>query len=335
LAAREHVQDRPGTGSSEQRECARQEWCTDYRIIPGADGAQRRPALTYQAFCQPDTALIATYLSPDAGLPAAYRRLAADIGNPARRREMVRVPFGPRMPLSEYYDLLMRRTAEVLGSYEERVRTAANLVPADTRRSSLRALWSGEAAVAGSAQILSAHLSALLALPAGPVIRHIPAAEVKAATDPRRAMPLAPWWQGAVVCSSAYGTAAILAMMDGAGAGIEILDLHRRCLAALGEIAANPELLDGIPCRSCGVMGLERAEPPADPETEADYSRCPDPACGDRMKLATYRAWVKRYEAWARSLEPLTCQRCANGDCGECIYPGCQCATEGHLRDVA
>jgi hypothetical protein len=175
------------------------------------------------------------------------------------------------------------------------------------------------------------HLSVLLALPAGPVFRHIPSAELKAAGSERAAAaPILALWQDAIVFANRDGMATLLAALTGAHAGLEVLDLHRRCLSALGEVAAHPEILDGVPCRSCGTMGLERAEPPSDPKTEPDYSRCPSLSCGDRMKLDTYRAWVRRYEAWARSQEALTCQRCLRGDCGQCVYGGCECAANGH-----
>ena len=310
-----------------QHECARGDWCTGYRLVPAGDGTSKRaPGLTYQAFCRADTALIAGHLSGGQDLLAAYGRLAAEMGNPARRGEMVRVPFGPRMLLSEYYDMLMRRTTEVLCSYEERVRTAARLAPADTERSRRH---EGRA-VGQACRTLSTHLSVLLALPEGPVFRHIPSGELKAADNWRATSPVLDLWQDAVVYANRDGTATILAALSGAGAGTEILDLHRRCLTALGEVATHPEILDGVPCRVCGNPYLERAEPPSDPKAEANYSRCPSMACGDRMKLETYRAWVKRYEAWARSLGPLTCQRCANENCGQCIYPGCECAANGH-----
>lgn len=321
----------PHAGTEGQRECARQEWCTGYRLVAQDDGTSKRaPGLAYTAFCRADTAVIADNLSAETGLAAAWSRLAADIGDPVRRGTMVRVPFGPRMVLSEYYDLLMRRITEVLCSYEERVRDAARLVPADTQRSRRPAYQ--HLVVENAAATLSVHLSVLLALPEGPVLRHIASAELKAAGEPRRVLrsPVLELWQDAIMLANRDGMATLLAGLDGTSAGLEVLDLHRRCLSALGEVATHPELLDGVPCRSCGTIGLERAEPPSDPKAPADYSRCPDASCGDRMDLATYRAWCKRYETWAKDLGPLTCARCAKGDHGECVYEGCQCAAIGH-----
>lgn len=326
---RSALKDATSASTEGQRECAREAWCTGYRLVPQGDGTSRRePGLSYQAFCAADTALIAANLSAETGLPAAWLRLEADLGDPARRGEMIRVPFGPRMLLSEYYDLLMRRITEVLRSYEGRVREAARLSAAPFRST-------GRHAVELAAATLETHLSVLLALPEAPVYRHIPSAELRAAGDPRTAgAPILETWQDAIVYANRDGTARIVASLSGAHAGLEILDLHRRCLTALGEVATHPELLEGVPCRvgDCGTMGLERAEPPADPAIEAPYSRCP--ACGDTMKLPTYRDWARWYAAWASSAGPLTCQRCLLGRCESCIYTGCACAAEGH-QDAA
>jgi hypothetical protein len=313
----EPVSQQAEAGESQQ-ECARDQWCSGYRLVPQDGGGSRRePGLSYQAFCGPDVALITGYLSAQ-GLPSAYGRLAAEIGDPPRAGTLIRVPFGPRMLLSEYYDMLMHRIRDALCSYEERVRTAASLAPLDTRHSSHR---DGRLAVDQAARILSAHLSAFLALPPEPMLRHIPSAELTRTP-----------WQDAVVLRRQDGMATLLGDFSGAEGGNEIFDLYRRCLSALGEVATQPEIFDGIPCRSCGVMGLERAEPPSDPKTEADYSRCPSFSCGDRMKLGTYRAWVARYTAWASSLGTLTCRRCENGTCEQCVYVGCECAAAGHWR---
>jgi hypothetical protein len=318
----------PEAGTDGQRECAREAFCTGYRLVPAGDGTSRRaPGLAYQAFCAADTALITARLHPRHGLPAAYWWLRAEIGSPVRRSEMLRVPFGPRMPLSEYYDLLMRRILEVLCSWEDRVREAARLsAPApepDPHKAAGRA-----------AKTLADRLSVLFARPAEPMVRHIPSGELRAADSWRASSPVLALWQDAALCANADGMATIRAALPGPAAGIEILDLHARCLTALGQIAPPAEVFDGIPCRVCGTVGLERAEPPPDPAIEADWSRCPDPSCGDRMKLATYRQWVTRYSAWAQSLETLTCRRCEAGNCAECVFPGCECAGDGH-REAA
>lgn len=318
----------PPASTEGQRLCAREGWCTGYRLVQQADGTSKRePGLTYTTFCVADTAVIAGHLSPVRGLPAAYWWLQAEIGNPARRGEMIRVPFGPKMLLSEYYDLLMRRITEVLCSYEERVRDAARLTALDTQESAL----GSHKTVGGAAKTLHAHLSALLALPAEEMFRHVPSGELRASTDARSAgAPVLGLWQNAVVFGNRDGTATLMVPLNGAAAGTEILDLHRRCLVALGQVGTIPELLDGVPCRVCGTMGLVRAEPPSDPKAEADWSRCPDMSCGDRMRLGTYRQWCARYEAWAKSLGSLTCHRCEIGRCEHCIYAGCECAAEGH-----
>jgi hypothetical protein len=331
----------PGTG--EQRPCSRGQWCASRTVTTEGGERVTTPAMGYQAFCRSDTALIAARLHPQHGLPAAYWWLRADLGNPVRRGEMVRVPFGPRMLLSEYYDLLMRRITEVLCSWEGRVLAIWEQRAREAGRSSARtpARTSSDAHenAKAAARYLSDNLSVLFAAPPEPMLRRVPSAELKAAESWRASSPVRALWQDALLHDNANGMAVIRPSLSGADAGTEILDLFSRCLSALGQIGPPAEVLDGVPCRVCGVMGLERAEPPSDPEREADWSRCPNLACGDRMDLKTYRQWTSRYEAWVKSLGPLTCRRCelAKGDPEkyshqDCIYPGCECADRGHPR---
>jgi len=321
----------PPAGTESQRECHRGPWCTGYRLIPGDNGTTLRvPGVAHAAFCLADTALIAARLHPRRGLPAAYWWLRADLGNPVRRGEMVRVPFGPRMLLSEYYDMLMRRITEVLCSWERRVREVHHLSDPVPEADGHKVVARAAATIGGE------RLSSLLACPPEPMLRRVPSGELKAA-EGRVCSPVLALWQDAILHDNANGTAVIRASLSGAGAGTEILDLFSRCLSALGQVAPPAELLDGVPCRSCDAMGLERAEPPSDPEIPAMHSRCP--VCRAEMDLATYRDWSAWYSEWAKGLGPVTCQRCLNADRDpgrhshrDCIYGGCECAARGHPR---
>jgi hypothetical protein len=320
-------------GTEGQHECARADWCTGYRLVLAGDGTSKRaPGLTYQAFCTADTALIGEQLGE---LPFAYGRLQAGIGDPVRRSEMIRVPFGPVIPLSEYYDGLMRQIAPELCAWAARVRAVKSLSPPP------QAPVLSLAAVGHAAATLGRNLSALLALQPGWMTRIIPRPPGRGGGPPS-VTDLEDRFGDCEIVRFGVDSVTIMVQLGGTDAGLEILDLHRKCQRALGEAAPRPEILDGVPCRVCGVMGLERAEPPPDPKAEADYSRCPALPCGDRMNLETYRAWVKRYEAWAKSAGPLACQRCEgiwrNGtfakDHEGCIYDGCSCAAQGH-REAA
>ena len=95
------------------------------------------------------------------------------------------------------------------------------------------------AAVDEYATVLGAHLNVLLALEPGPMMRSVP---LKSHIDPDLVTML---------------------MLGGQDAGEEILQLHRSALLVLGEIVKQRETLDGVPCKRCEAMALERAEPPS------------------------------------------------------------------------
>lgn len=233
---------------------------------------------------------------------------------------MIRIPFGPAIPLSEYYDSLIRQIAPGLSAWAARVRAVKQL-------SAPHLPILSAAGVAYAAFVLQRNLSALLALQPGWMTRTFSRPPGKSGKPPS-ITDLEATYGDCEIVRFGIDSVTLMVQMDGTDAGLEILGLHRKCVVALGEAATRPELLDGIPCRACGVMGLERAKPPSDPTMPENYSHCP--GCSDQMALETYRAWVKRYEAWARSLGSLTCQRCVNGDCDQCVYHGCECAAAGH-----
>jgi len=137
------------------------------------------------------------------------------------------------------------------------------------------------------------------------------------------------------------GWVTVLDELDGGEAGNEILDLHWRARKILGETKAQPESLDGIPCRNCEAMGLERAEPPSDPSLEANHSRCPE--CGDEMDEDTFAEWADTYLTWARGAGIRECRRCALAAQAateeesarlhaECCWDRCQCRDGSHPR---
>ena len=286
---------RPGYGADSDAEaagdpCSREAYCSGRRIVVEDGERKIIPARTYGAFCSACRLLIASCLSE---LPAAYVRLAGEIGEPSSQHAGVRTPFGPRLPLRADVDELMRSIAEVLMSWEERTRETARLSVLDTQRSRRR---SQAEAVAASVQLLSAHLTVVLALEAGPMVR-------------------------AVAVHSAEDEITVLDL-GGQQAGEEILWLHRRALLTLGEVVRQREALPGVPCRICESMSLERAEPPSDPDREAMYSTCRE--CRDQMSKLTFDAWTERYAHWAES-SGVACRRCQSGRCAECQWAACAC----------
>lgn len=317
----------PAGDAGGQHPCARAEWCYG-RTVSTVDGKPViTAALTYRAYCDRCAAHIGECLD---ALPAAYVRLHGELGEAPRRGQMSHVPFGPRLPLREDIDALMRHMAVTLCSWEARVRAVARLEPrnpelaVDTARS-----------VEQSAEKLATHLEVLLALQPGWMVR---------------AVPLAPGRHGkpAAICDEAgmllerlepiaetdiirlgVDFIATLVTLDGQDAGREILQLHYKALSTLGETRQQAETLDGVPCRNpeCEDMALERAEPPSDPSLPAMYSQCA--SCHAQMSREDFTAWAAMYAAWADD-SALVCRRCKGGRCRECTYSRCACANHGH-----
>ena len=128
------------------------------------------------------------------------------------------------------------------------------------------------------------------------------------------------------------GWVSVMDKLDGADAGNEILQMHWRARSILGETRQKPETFDGVPCRACEAMTLERAEPPSDPALNANHSRCP--RCGDEMDRETFAQWADTYASWAGTAGIRECKRCqlAEPKCGECTWFACSCARGEHPR---
>ena len=127
-------------------------------------------------------------------------------------------------------------------------------------------------------------------------------------------------------------------------AGNEILRLHWRARACLGETKAQPESFDGIPCRACDEMTLERAEPPSDPSLAAMHSKCS--ACKDEMDGEEFAQWADMYASWARGAGIRVCRRCELAGRAEtqekravlhagCCWHACACGQAPHPRRPA
>jgi hypothetical protein len=314
MAARERF--RPpsapaAAGEDAQHQCAMGTWC--HAATRDAEGTWHA-ALTWQPFCSSCRSRIAACLEE---LPGGCVRMLVQIGLRPRAGKAVRVPPGPREPIRLEVDALIRETAWVLGSWPERVAAVARLSPPDTQASVAHPVE----AARDAAQALHAHLDALLALPPEAMARVMyspqAAEEWIAVTDPDEA--------GSVRLS---GEAFMMPRLSGVNAGKEILDLHYRARKVTGEVKARPEPLDGVPCRECEDMALERAEPPSDPERPAMHSKCA--SCRHEMTREEYDAWVAMYRSWAEGTPGLACRRCQNGDHGQCAWGRCACRAREH-----
>ena len=314
----------PVGDEDERHACALGDFC---HAATRSDDGLWHPAGTWQAFCSACRGRIATCLDE---LPAACVRLLVQIGQRPKTGKAVRVPPGPREPIRLEVDALVREMAFVLGSWHERVAMVARLSPPRGAAS----LTHPAESVRDAVKVLSAHLDALLALPAEPMVRvfYAPLAAQDAADgrDPSRPWS-APGEDGRVLHS---GEAYLLPPLGGEAAGKEILDLHHRARKITGEVRAKPEAFDGIPCRECEQFTLVRAEPPSDPQAPAKHSWCSDPACGAAMDKDDYDEWVTRYQAWARSAIQV-CRRCQKaaekGEPHDCTWEACTCRANGHV----
>ncbi len=265
-------EDEDGDG---KRDCARGEWCSSRTTVTENGVTIRQPERGYQPFCPKDRRLLETDL---AQIPFQFVCLAAEIGNPARDGQVIRVPFGPRVLIRIDIDTLMRAVEESLSSWHERV---ADVMSLSYPTVNLSRRQRPAIAVRNAVRVLVYRADALLALEAQPMAR---TRRVVTGRDPKGS-----------------GTEDIRVMedLDGTDAGLEVFTLRYLCRAVLGETRARPEELLGVPCRreECDKLALRRAELPSDPEAPVWWSECA--VCGDRLTEEEYRDWTRRYARWA------------------------------------
>ncbi|NRQ36010.1 hypothetical protein HII36_29875 [Nonomuraea sp. NN258] len=177
------------------------------------------PALSYRPFCDTDRSLIAQAIQ---GMPLLYAAMAdllvADrSGGFAYDAVRVTTSQGRPVPINLDADASQREMAEILVSWEERVRDVARMPALDTAASRGQRLG---VLIAQAVTVLAPRLDALLALQAAPMVR-----------------------------------GGELVDLDGAGAGLEILDVRRRAVARLPESGGDDRPLS-VPCGGCGWRGL-------------------------------------------------------------------------------
>jgi hypothetical protein len=310
------------------------ELCDGAKITWDNGERRRVPALTSRAFCEPCRSRIITCLGE---LPSAYARLAAALGDTPRTGSQIRVPFGPSEPIRGEIDALMRVTAVILAGWDARVRgSRLRLSRGDPRRDIHTAGY-----VRDAAQTLGKHVDVLLALQPGWMTRVFtfpfakPGKTFAAGTAGQAPIPdeIEREIGHEEIVRVGDGWVKVTTRLGGPAAGNEILDLHYRARRRLGETRPQPESFDGIPCRACDEMSLERAEPPSDPKLAAKKSRCA--LCKDEMDDAEFAQWCEMYASWAHGAQIQVCKRCTAGRCGECCWHACSCAQVSHPRRPA
>jgi hypothetical protein len=199
-----------------QRECSRGDRCSDPRLAFDGGKTVRLPALTPRAFCDADRTAIAKALND---LPELFVRVHqrldktyAVAGGP-----VVSVSKSAPVPISLAADELLRLILSTLTAWEERVRTVARLRPLDTETSRRRR---DGVILCQAWTILAAHLDALLALPAEPMMRD-----------------------------------GDLLDLSGADAGLDLLYLAHRCRRLLTDNRQPPRHCAGVYC-DCGFAEL-------------------------------------------------------------------------------
>ena len=271
---REHAERSEG-----DRDCARSEWCASATRERLDDGTtERTPAKTYRAFCDKDEAIIGQCLT---ALPATYARLALAIGDHVTGEIMVRVPFGPSVPLRCDVDEVMRLIIDAVLSWHERVAAVARLSLPDTQAWRTRSLGPYAAGLlAASVPVLAGHLTTLLGLERDVMLRPCSPAVTRFAQ----------------VLSNGADTALVLA--SGAEAGNELLQLDYLGRAALGETNPDLDRLLGIQCPGCGHLSLRRAEPPQHDGDTVYFARCGD--CQHLLTSPEYDWWLRRLTGFYR-----------------------------------
>jgi hypothetical protein len=291
VSFRDHDSYRPDRQQQEQahgdRVCARGQWCASASRAERDDGTWgREPASCTGVFCAVDEAIIGGCLE---AFPALHGRLAGAALERLSAEVLVRLPFGPGVPVRVDVDELMRLLVDVACSWHERVATARKLAPPDTQRTRARQLTAGAGTLLDDAvPVLAAYLDDLLALPPGPVTRPWPSLLAVVVPD-------------AIVLGAAGDTATL--GLCGADAGNEVMRLEYAGRAVLGETDPAPEVLHGVTCRSCERRSLRRAAPPQHDGDPAYASECT--RCGHLMTAGEYRQWTSmnaRY--WRERVTP-------------------------------
>ena len=227
---------------------------------------------------------------------------------------------GSRVLVSPEIDALMRPMTAILGAWYARVRHIPGLQLADPD-----APHDTPEGFKAACETMAKHITPLLTLQAGWTTRVYswqPGTPMPADVEAEIA--------DAEIVAIGDGWVKVTVQRSGAAAGNEILDLHWRARRILGETKGRPETFDGIPCRNCDEMALERATPPSDPSLPAMHSKCA--LCKDEMDREELAQWAERYASWARGAAIQACKRCSSGTHHECCWHACSCSESEHPR---
>ena len=271
--------------------CSRGDWCAG-RVITIEDGKRTvTPAQTPRAYCIACEGYIGMCLEGDPkdgchnGMLALYERLHRELGEARQAEIMIKIPFGPSLPLSEAIDAHMRAMTEILCSWEERVRDVASLSVLGDRAGRPQ---DDASDVERSVGILAPdRISILLSLAPAEMARHLPPWVV---TDEDSGCE--------IMAYNGYAVT-IHPRLDGRRAGLEIMHLHYMARRLLLETNPPMPLLPDFRCRVCEKKLLRKAPPPWHEAGEWYWSRCD--GCGDECTREEYDVNAKRWLAFERA----------------------------------
>jgi hypothetical protein len=245
-------------------DCARGERCAARKSVLGDDGRYITvPAQTYRAFCDADVTRIRRCLDD---LPHRYVELSTHIGDKttsARPRVSGGGKAAPPIPINTGVEALQQQITEIVTSWEERVRDAARLADVSGARRTAHA-------VASACATLSAHVHVLLALPADALYRTCDIAHAENVPDQDDAFVHDGGWIHYVD------------NLSGVEAGVEILNLHHRCLARLGWTPQHHDLRTA--CWDCEIPRLRRWDGTVGLDDHVTCRNCGSEYLGDRLQ---------------------------------------------------
>ena len=270
--------------------CARGQWCSGRTVT--AENGQRvvLAAITPRAYCdgcQDHIGLCLEGTPEDGchnGMLALYHRLHRELGEARQAEIMIKIPFGPSLPLSAAIDAQMRAMTETLCSWEERLRDVARL--SDLGAAGNRPQDSA-ADLDRSLRIISPRLNVLLSLMPQEMPRSMPAWAVREEDEDCE-----------ILASNGY-TVTIAPRLGGEQAGQEILHLHYMARRLLLETNPPQPLLPDFRCRVCEQKLLRKAAPPWHEDGEWFWSKCD--GCGDECTREDYDVNAKRWVAYEKA----------------------------------
>jgi len=271
----------PVTPPRSARRCARGDRCPGAQ--PDEEGVLQPDWAVEGGFCLRDYRHIARCLDE---LPEKYVDLRSQMGAKNQQSDdRVSGSRTPPVPVRLDYDELIRDMLLILCSWDERIADVQRL---ERPLTSLSRHRRDEIALPAAVITLSAHFDRLLALPSAPMrrIRSLRAAAEMPEGTPGLVHPVA-------------GYVEAIVDLDGTDAGLELVSLHYRARSALRQTNPPPEKLEGVPCKQCDHLSLQRAAPPRSPEGCEYWSECD--LCGNLLTREEYVVWIKLYAAWVNS----------------------------------